>query len=287
MARDFTSSGLTGFAAGAAPAGSIQLATDPTTLDPSALDPSALDLSASGQSASMPNQAPGAESKLDSVSEAGLDDSLSSSSAASSTGAKDKASGHDPAPDATQDALASVAAASNAGAAADHSGGFAQPSETRSANFPSASTAAHDTPFETTAEAIRNAEPAQAAPPAVGASPAQEIVMRIAQPDAPAVDVHVTQRAGEVQVSVHTPDTALQSSLRQDLGTLVSSLQRTGYHAETFTPRDAAAPKAYSSDANLNDRRQPDDSSGRGPAGDPSGKRQNPQDWLEEMEQQS
>jgi hypothetical protein len=119
--------------------------------------------------------------------------------------------------------------------------------------------------------------------------------MRIAQPDAPAVDVHVTQRAGEVQVSVHTPDAALQSSLRQDLGTLVSSLQRTGYHAETFTPRDAAAPKIYSSDANLNDRRQPDDSSGRGPAGDPSGKRQNPQrnprqnpqDWLEEMEQQA
>jgi hypothetical protein len=80
----------------------------------------------------------------------------------------------------------------------------------------------------------------------------------------------------------------LQSSLRQDLGTLVRSLDRAGYHAETFTP----ATKASSSEMNSHDSRQESQRgwSGGG-TGDPSQRRQQQsskhgqhQAWLKELE---
>ncbi len=50
----------------------------------------------------------------------------------------------------------------------------------------------------------------------------------------------MTQRAGDVLVSVHTPDVALQTSLRQDLPELVNALDRAGFDGQTFFPRAAA-----------------------------------------------
>jgi len=267
------------------PTGPAQATTDPSVPVPEA-------------AVATLNQTPALESRSASVSSAEPDDSQASSAAAGPAGEKDKAAGHDAPSRDAQPASAAVTASSNSGASPDHSGGFAQPDDARASNAPAgAREASRETPFQTTAEAIRNAEPAESAPPVPQAASAHEIVMRIAQPDAPAVDVHVMQRAGEVQVAVHTPDAALQSSLRQDLGTLVSSLQRAGYHADAFTSRDGAAPKTFAAEANLHDgrRQQQDGSSGRGPAGDSSGKRQNQQrkpgqnsqDWLEELERQS
>jgi hypothetical protein len=142
-------------------------------------------------------------------------------------------------------------------------------------------------------EALRTSEPAQPAA-APNAAPAQEIVLRVARAESSAVDVQVTQRAGEVYVAVRTADQALQTSLRQDLPSLVNSLERAGYHAETFTPQEMTAPAAAaSSGRSFNGRQQdaqPDTSDRNWP--DPSGGRHQEQrqrdrqhqNWLDEME---
>ncbi|MBM3747504.1 MAG: hypothetical protein FJW34_17090 [Acidobacteria bacterium] len=53
------------------------------------------------------------------------------------------------------------------------------------------------------------------------------------------VQVRVVERAGEIKVAVHTPDTELAQSLREQLGELVQRLARTGYHTETWQPGEA------------------------------------------------
>ncbi len=116
---------------------------------------------------------------------------------------------------------------------------------------------------------------------------APEISVRISPPDSPVVDLHVTERGGEIHVAVRTADTELQTSLRQDLGTLTSSLERAGYHAETFVPRAGPA-----SQSTLRDERQQQGFSGRGGSHSESGSGKQKEQrqprgasWLEELEQ--
>ena len=145
------------------------------------------------------------------------------------------------------------------------------------------------TPYNTTAEALRTTESNLAAAPTLRTGAAQEISIRIAPPDSPAVDLRVVERAGQVHVDVRTSDSAMQTSLRQDLGTLTNSLERAGYHAETFTPSSTlgrAVPSAQTGN------HQQDPSQNRGGAGDFSGDRRQQQQkrpgtWLEELEEQS
>ena len=68
---------------------------------------------------------------------------------------------------------------------------------------------------------------------------AQQISVRISEPNAPAVDLQLAQRGGQIQVAVRTEDTGLQVSLRSDLGSLVQNLERSGFRAETFVPVSA------------------------------------------------
>jgi len=151
--------------------------------------------------------------------------------------------------------------------------------------------AAKVTPSEATAEALRTSESnlAPAAPLKTGA--AQEITIRIDQPDASPVDLRVVERSGQLHVDVRTPDAAMQSSLRADLGTLTNSLQRAGYHAETFTPSGAA--RTASGPQMSNPDNQQDPSRQRGGSSDFSeGRRRKQQSknlssWLEEMEDPS
>jgi hypothetical protein len=80
------------------------------------------------------------------------------------------------------------------------------------------------------------ATPSQTAP--------QNLTLHVAAPSGGpqnSVDIRIAQRAGEIQVSVHTPDPALQANLRQDLPTLVNSLDRAGFDAQTFLPRAATS----------------------------------------------
>jgi hypothetical protein len=165
--------------------------------------------------------------------------------------------------------------------------------------------------FGAAADALRASESRAAEPTsalesgAPGASPVQEIALRIAQPDRPALDLLVTERAGEIHVAVRTPDAGLETALRQDLGTLTGSLERAGYRTETFVPRESGGVPAsgalntlsgaQSPNLNSGDDRQKHEpgSSGRqsgDPGSHPQQKRQRdprPQDWLNEMENQA
>lgn len=151
------------------------------------------------------------------------------------------------------------------------------------------------TPYNATAEALRTTESNLAAAPPLRTGAAQEISIRIAPPDSPAVDLRVVERDGQIHVDVRTPDSAMQTSLRQDLGTLTNSLERAGYHTETFTPSSTlgrAASSAQTGNQDGNQGNQQDPSQNRGGQGDFSdGRRQQQQKrsgtWLEELEEQS
>jgi hypothetical protein len=99
-------------------------------------------------------------------------------------------------------------------------------------------------PHHMTATVLRESEPPQ---PAAGqpANFVQEIGIRVGRSDAPPVDVQLIERGGQVRVEVRTPDPALQTSLREDLGTLVNSLERTGFRTEAFIPPDAPRSTAF------------------------------------------
>lgn len=94
------------------------------------------------------------------------------------------------------------------------------------------------------AQALRESEPVQPAAAPPRQAPAQEIAVRIGRPDAPPVDVQMAERGGQVRVDVRTQDPALQSSLRQELGTLVNSLERSGFRTEAFVPAEISRPAA-------------------------------------------
>ena len=155
----------------------------------------------------------------------------------------------------------------------------------------SAAAPATATPSQGTAEALRTSESNLAAAPQPRSGAAQEITIRIAQPDASPVDLRVVERSGQVHVDVRTPDAAMQTSLRQDLGTLTNSLQRAGYHTEMFTPSSDLGRTASSAQTGNQDDHQ-DFSKNRGGSGDSSeGRRQQqqqkrPSTWLEELEDQ-
>jgi hypothetical protein len=160
-----------------------------------------------------------------------------------------------------------------------------------------AATSQSDTPvaaptlFASTAEAFRASEPELPAAPQLHTGAAQEISIRIAQPDASTIDLRVIERSGQLHVDVRSSDTALQASLRQDLGTLTNSLERAGYHSETFTPLSLLGRAAPSAQISNRDDHQ-DQSQNRGGAGDFSGGRRQqqqqkrPSTWLEETEDQ-
>jgi hypothetical protein len=145
------------------------------------------------------------------------------------------------------------------------------------------------------ADAIRNSEPIQPDAPVRASGAVQEITVRIAQPDTPVVDVHVLQRGEQVQVDVRTPDASIQTTLREDLGTLVNSLQRAGYRAEAFTPQQSAELRMSSSEMNSSeDRDRGEPHSGDTGSGGPSDRQQQQkqrdqrsQAWFEELEKQA
>jgi hypothetical protein len=107
----------------------------------------------------------------------------------------------------------------------------------------------------------------------------------------PAVEVRLAGRAGEIQVSVRTADTGLQTSLRQGLSTLSNSLERAGYHAETYIPRDGTPLEARAKqDASGNGRDSEPSHSGKH-SGDAQQQRQDTRQqrdrtrWIDELEE--
>jgi hypothetical protein len=199
---------------------------------------------------------------------------------------------------AEDDADPQAIATSAAGAVPDHAGGFTSFTEqgrtmgaTPSDTSASMTTSTQTTSSRATADALRTSESDLAAAPQARTGAAQEITIRIEQPDASPVDLRVVERSGQLHVDVRTPDAAMQTSLREDLGTLTNSLQGTGYHAEIFTPSSGVGRTASSAQTgNQNEHRDfPQNRGGSG--GSSEGRRQQqpqkrPSTWLEEMEDQ-
>jgi len=78
-------------------------------------------------------------------------------------------------------------------------------------------------------------------PPTPVSRPPQSIDLKVAGADNSQVDVRVSQRAGDVQVTVRTPDGDLAQSLRQHLPELSDRLAQTGVNSEIWHPGTAQA----------------------------------------------
>lgn len=220
------------------------------------------------------------------------DDSHATASSASEVKAR-------PATEARDEAAPIVTAAAAVSEVSGHANPFAQTTPMPAASTTPAA-AGGGASVASAAEAMRTSEPAPAQPqPALPGGPAQEIAVRITRPDSPSVDVHFVERAGQVQVSVRTPDSGLQVSLRQDLGTLVSSLERSGYRTETLTAPGGTQTVTGASPSGAQGGAQNHRESSSGNGGQDSqnpgaqhnqqqrSRDQRPQKWIEELEKQS
>ena len=80
------------------------------------------------------------------------------------------------------------------------------------------------------------ARPAELAPPEATAQPvSRDVSLRMAEGET-SVDIRMAERAGEIRVTVHTPDRELANSLRLDLPELVGRLRQSGFDAEAWRP---------------------------------------------------
>jgi hypothetical protein len=133
-------------------------------------------------------------------------------------------------------------------------------------------------------------EPAQDTPVRNGES-VKDISLRLTDKDQGSVQVRLSERAGELRVSVRTPDAGLTRGLRDGLSDLVGRLEHSGYKAETWQPADS------SSTAQDHGRQPSQDNSPRqqqGGSGNESGQQQNARDhqqpdaqtpqWVGELE---
>ena len=100
-------------------------------------------------------------------------------------------------------------------------------------NRPTAATAhpaaTPDAPEQTAKPSDPPAEPAPAAA-------AHDIKLQVGEEGGPHVEVRLTERGGDVMVSVRTPDSHLAGELRADLPALSNRLEQSGYRTETWQP---------------------------------------------------
>jgi len=80
------------------------------------------------------------------------------------------------------------------------------------------------------------ARPAEAEPPEPAAQPVSRDVSLHLADGGSSVDIRMAERAGEIRVTVHTPDHELADSLRADLPDLVGKLRQSGFQAEAWRP---------------------------------------------------
>jgi hypothetical protein len=75
-------------------------------------------------------------------------------------------------------------------------------------------------------------------PKAAPAGPLKEIAIRVPESSGRNVDVHLVERGGKLTVDVRTANPDLAETLRAHVGDLVTQLDSTGFHTETFRPGD-------------------------------------------------
>jgi hypothetical protein len=119
---------------------------------------------------------------------------------------------------------------------------------------------------------------------------ANQISITVPAGDQQNVQVRLTDRAGEVRVSVHAPNEELAGTLRQDLGSLTTKLNQSGFSTEAFTPSTGSGTLSRDQ-KNADPQPQNQDSSGRQTPGR-SPQQQNSQQngpgkrpaWMDEFE---
>ena len=118
---------------------------------------------------------------------------------------------------------------------------------------------------------------------------AREISIRLTPVESPTVDIKLVDRAGSLHVAVRTPDADLAQTLQSGLSDLVHRLERRGFEAETWSPKDGASPLAtQSSQANNNGSpsQQSKDSRDERQQGNPQQNNgRNRPKWVTELEQ--
>lgn len=86
------------------------------------------------------------------------------------------------------------------------------------------------------AQEASTARPAEVEPPEPPAQPvSRDVSLHMAEGEN-SVDIRMAERAGEIRVTVHTPDRDLANSLRMDLPDLVGKLRQNGFQAEAWRP---------------------------------------------------
>ena len=116
-------------------------------------------------------------------------------------------------------------------------------------------------------------------PPATG--PARDIAVRLSADDRSAVEVRLSERAGEVRVAVHSADPEMAESMRARLPELVDRLGAHGFETEIWRPQQSAAPERGGSGPNPDAHREQPGEQHRGHG---QQKRDQPQpEWMEEL----
>jgi hypothetical protein len=95
----------------------------------------------------------------------------------------------------------------------------------------------------------------------------RDIKLEVAGQGDQRVEVRISERAGDMHVAVRTPDSGLAGDLRNDLPSLASKLEQSGFRAETWHPsgtaeRQRAAEVPASADSQ-NSQRQPGQGGGQ------------------------
>jgi hypothetical protein len=120
-----------------------------------------------------------------------------------------------------------------------------------------------------------------AAPDAPGTGSARDIALRLTADDNSAVEVRLSERAGEVRVAVRSADPALTESMRARLPELVDRLGARGYETETWRPEQPAAAERGGNRPNPDSHRE---QPGEQQPGNGQQKRDQPQpEWMEEL----
>jgi len=120
----------------------------------------------------------------------------------------------------------------------------------------------------------------------------RDISLKLTNKDQSSVQVRLSERAGELHVSVRTPDAGLTRGLREGLSDLVGRLEQSGYRAETWRPADNAS--TAQDQGRENPSQQHSSQQNGGGSGTESRQQQNPRDqrqpgaqtpeWVGELE---
>jgi len=121
----------------------------------------------------------------------------------------------------------------------------------------------------------------------------RDISLKLTNKDQSSVQVRLSERAGELHVSVRTPDAGLTRGLREGLSDLVGRLEQSGYHAETWRPSDSASTAQDQGRENPSQQHSSQQQNAGG-SGTDSRQQQNPRDqqqpgaqtpqWVSELE---